>query len=129
MSTGDITGPVSTKSNGDIPISFLLILDIRMSFGLELGVLEYSIDLTSIQFYLPDPTLPNAVLNKIEPDASAGVYVYRYDFNVGLSANHLFNLHEQLTLKAVGFTELQTHFYLMGGYKYRSTGNGPWSRG
>lgn len=115
----DITGPVSTTgANGVYTYNLPLTEDIRLSMGLELGMLQYSVDLTSIQFYNPDPSLPDAVLTKIEPDASTGIYIYNSQFNAGFSANHLFNLHEQLTVKEVGITRLQTTFYLMGGYRY-----------
>ena len=115
----DVTGPVSiTGANGAYTYNMPLTPDIRASFGLELGILDYSLDLSSIEFFIPDPTLGNQALTKIEPDASAGVYVYNSQFNAGLSANHLFNLHEDLTLKQIGVTELQTHFYMMGGYRY-----------
>jgi len=116
----DITGPVSTTgANGVYTYNLPLTEDIRLSMGLELGILQYAIDFTSIDFnVLNDPGIPQTVQAKIEPDATAGVYVYNSQFNAGFSANHLFNLHEELTLKEIGVTRLQTHFYLMGGYRY-----------
>ncbi len=118
----DATGPTSTfKMNGAFATNFAINLDIRVSFGLDLGLIQYRADGTQFEFYdsYEDPYAPNTVMSSFQPDAGAGVYVYHYDWYVGLSAQQLFNNNIKFVKgENSKRNRLKTHFYGYGGYRF-----------
>lgn len=121
----DITGPISrTGMNGVYAYNFPVTSEMRLSLGLSLGFMQYKIDGSKVTFSSQmnygeaDPSLPENMVSKMQPDASFGLYLYAYNFNVGFSAQQLFNLKSKFVPDDLGFSRLKSHFYLMGGYKY-----------
>ena len=121
----DITGPISrTGVNGVYAYNFPINSEIRLSLGLTLGLMQYKIDGSKINFSpyteIPsyDPSLSTNVVSKMRPDGSFGAYLWAQSFNVGLSAQQLFNLNTKFNAGVDGFSNLKTHFYLIGGYRY-----------
>ena len=118
----DKTGPTSTfKMNGAFATNFAINFDIRVSFGLNLGLIQYRADGTQFEFFdqYEDPYAPNTVMSSFQPDAGAGVYVYHYDWYVGLSAQQLFNNNIKFVKgENSKRNRLKTHFYGYGGYRY-----------
>jgi len=120
----DKAGPVSVlKLNGAFAYNFAIDYDIRISLGLNLGLIQYRVDGT--QFEVFDPTnppeyAPPTVMANFRPDAGTGVYVYHYDWYVGLSAQQLFN--NNLKLSPINAEEksnrLKTHFFGFAGYRF-----------
>jgi len=122
----DNTGPISTiKASGTYAHNIFITSDVRASFGLNLGFIQFRADGTL--FELPDPNVIDAsvqhsVMSNFKPDAGAGVYVYHFDWFFGLSAQQLFG--SNLTLsdnpeKATNqANNLKTHFYGYGGYRF-----------
>jgi len=118
----DKTGPISMlKMNGAFATNFAINFDIRVSFGLNLGFIQYRVDGTVFEPLDPgDPLAPPTVMAKFLPDAGGGVYVYHTDWYVGLSAQQLFNNNLKLAPEGVNTprNKLRTHFYGYAGYRF-----------
>ncbi|MBN4072213.1 type IX secretion system membrane protein PorP/SprF [Flavobacteriales bacterium AH-315-E23] len=122
----DVTGPTSRVGaygsyayhidlNGD---------DMKLSFGLFGGIMQYNIDGSKIS--LADQTDP---LNKIGiesiliPDAGFGTYWYGKQHYLGISVPQL--LQNKLKLSDTGneIGRLTSHVFVMGGYKFEVGGD------
>lgn len=116
----DITGPTSHMgANGLYAYNISIQKDIRVSFGLNLGLMQYKVDGTDITLHDKyDPVLSTTtVYSTIVPDASAGVYVYNNEFYGGFSALHLLDVFSKnATQNVTGIDVLSTTYYLMGGW-------------
>jgi len=119
----DKTGPVSAfKMNGAFATNFSINFDIRVSFGLNLGLIQYRVDGTQFENLYDEDDIfaPPTVMANFRPDGGAGVYVYHNDWYIGLSAQQLFNNN----LKLADVSEdskrnrLRTHFYAYAGYQF-----------
>ena len=120
----DKAGPVSVLNmNGAFATNFAIDFDIRVSLGLNLGLIQYRVDGSQFEYFdpsdLPDYAPPTVMAN-FRPDAGTGVYVYHYDWYAGLSAQQLFN--NNLKLSPINSEEksnrLKTHFYGFAGYRF-----------
>jgi len=114
----DITGPTSrTGISGVYGYNIAVQKDIRVSFGLNLGVMQYKVDGTNIKTYDNDPYLLPTIYSYIIPDASAGVYVWNSEFYGGFSALHLLDIFSKNAKQNIqGVDILNTTYYLMGGW-------------
>ena len=120
----DKTGPTSSlKMNGAFAYNFAMNFDIRVSLGLNLGMLQYRADGLLLEFVDDqfDPVVQNKVMSSLQPDAGAGVYLYQHDWYVGVSAQQLFNNNIKLTSYAEKSkrNRLRTHLYGYAGYKFQ----------
>lgn len=93
--TGDKLGPQSAVS-GFLNYSYRLQLDPydtkRLSFGLGVGVTNYSLDGSVLNAVNPsDPTVPTSQFSNFVPDARIGVYYNTSKFYAGLSLTDLFS--------------------------------------
>lgn len=122
----DNTGPVTnTTVNGVYGYNISVQKDLRVSFGLNLGLTQRKVDGTKIQTYSeseegrPDPFLSSSTIyTSILPDVSTGVYVWNSDYFGGFSALHILNVFSKDPLQNVkGINVLSTTFYLMGGMR------------
>ena len=121
----DVTGPTSLfKMNGAFATNFAINFDIRVSLALNLGLIQYRADGTQFEFEdgLDDLRYPKTVMSNFKPDAGTGLYVYHYDWYVGLSAQQLFNNNIKLVKGGEDSkrNRLKTHFYGIAGYKFYS---------
>ncbi len=116
----DVTGPTSrTGFYGSYAYNLALNNSIRLSMGLSMGVQQYKIDGSKIALNEKyDPSLQSTVYAQFVPDASAGVYLYSTNFQVGFSAVQLINNKLKIYDTSSGLNKLKSHFYLTGGYKY-----------
>jgi len=119
----DKTGPINMlKMNGAFTTNFAINFDIRVSLGLNAGMIQYRVDGTQFEFYdnYDDLYAPHTVMSSFQPDAGAGVFVYHYDWYFGLSAQQLFNNNLKLTSSRENSkrNRLKTHFYGYAGYKF-----------
>lgn len=123
----DITGPTSrTGVSGVYGYNMALQKDIRISFGLNVGIMQYKVDGSKIKTYSEltsgdkDLVLNGTVISSLVPDVSAGVYVWNGNFYGGFSGLHLLNIFSKDAKKNIaGIDILDTHFYLIGGYLYK----------
>jgi len=130
----DKTGAISmTKANATFATNFPITTQIRTSFGINFGFLQMKLD--GSQFgdqMVPggpidprDDKLQPTAMPSFNPDAGVGVFVYHYDWYVGLSAQQLFNNNVKFTKEGEDnkLNRIKTHFYGYGGYKQPLAGN------
>lgn len=112
----DITGPTSTTGlMGSYGYNISITPDIRISGGLSLGLMQYKLDMTKIEFYEEDEIPTGDVQAAFTPDAKVGVYLYSTNYHFGISADQLLNNKFRID-KQMGFSRLKSHFYIIGGY-------------
>ena len=116
----DITGP-TRRSGLELSYAYNLkiVNDIRLSFGVSGGFLQYKIDATKITFKDESDIIKNNMYVDYMPDASAGIYLYADKYYFGVSSSQLLNNKivfydvESNTLR-----RLANHIFVYGGYKY-----------
>jgi type IX secretion system PorP/SprF family membrane protein len=118
----DKTGPESKMFLGGSYAYNIAINDaIRISGGLTIGVIQYSLDgtLMYIDEDIIDPAISNAIENKIIPDASVGFYVYSSQFYAGIAVHQLFGnkYYDHPDIEgSTGDSRLVQNFNVSGGY-------------
>ncbi|MFO7869036.1 MAG: type IX secretion system membrane protein PorP/SprF [Bacteroidales bacterium] len=96
-----------------------------LSFGVNVGLINYSINTSSFVTINNEPHLDPDQYSFIKPDATLGVYIKSRDYYAGITADQLFNnklsvLEVDDTIRVDGaLNRLTTHVSLMGGYHYR----------
>jgi len=114
----DVAGPVSMGSLlGSYAYHYSINEDMKISMGLNVGIMQYRIDFSKIDMEYDDPTM-NSKENYYLPDANLGFYLYSSTFHVGLVVSHLLNDRIKIGDNPTGDSRLKSHFYLTGGYKY-----------
>lgn len=115
----DVAGPVSMGTiHGSYAYHYNINENMKISAGLNLGIMQYKIDYTKIDMPTEgDPTM-NAKENYYLPDANVGFYFWSSTYNVGLVFTHVMNNKIKIGDDPSGESRLKTHFYLTGGYKY-----------
>ena len=140
--TMDKTGPVSMfKLNGGYAYNIFITSEVRASLGLNLGVIQYTVNTSSLKFpsqYDPNHHSGNGGGNSLFtlapvftenisrtlPDAGAGVYIYHFDWYLGLSAQQLFpNNLKLLDSNSKDNNNIKAHFYGYGGYRFTMINN------
>ena len=131
--TVDQTGPISMlKGNGGFATNFFITSDIRTSLGLNLGFIQYKADGSQFDFpgapslnggsppAVADPAAPSVPMSSIMPDAGAGIYVYHFDWYVGISAQQLFNNNVKFSAETNDnkLNKIMPHFFLYAGHKF-----------
>lgn len=119
----DKTGPTSMlKMNGAFATNFAIDFDIRVSLGLNLGLIQYRLDGTQLEFIddVPDLRAQKTVMSNFCPDAGTGIYVYHHDWYVGVSAQQMFSNNVKLTSTGDDNkrNQLKTHFFGFAGYRF-----------
>jgi len=120
----DNTGAMgSLKLSGSFATNFAIDSDIRVSLGMSLGLLQYKADGTKLDLgdEVEDPKAPHTVMKSIQVDAGAGMFVYHYDWYVGLSAQQLFNNNIKFSGTSGEDSKrnrLKTHIYGFAGYRF-----------
>lgn len=114
----DNLGAQSQKSGyGSYSYKLKITKQLRLSFGLAMGVSYYSIngqELTSND--LNDPAIPNSVINKTRFDSKAGLFLYNNRFYAGFSVSELSsNIRKSAELLVAGQVK---HYYLTSGYVF-----------
>lgn len=97
--------------------------DRRLSFGLGMGLNQYSIDGNRLSpTDQGDPNLPEGRVSTLKPNANVGVYYYTPSFYVGFSAMDIFpsNIYDNAFAGKNNYDFLVTkkvpHYYLTAGY-------------
>lgn len=117
----DIVGP-TRRTGFNLAYAYHLQLnpDLKLSFGLSAGLLQFTIDGSKITLRDEgDAIITNGVQSVLVPDAGFGTYLYHKKFYFGFSAPQLLNS------KVKFFDEgenpngkLPAHFFVTGGYKF-----------
>lgn len=63
----------------------------KLSLGLNIGLIRYSIDMTKVQFLDEEMNLNESLYRSIRPDASFGAYYDMRHYFIGASVDQLFN--------------------------------------
>ena len=117
--TYDVTGPVSMGSfYGSYAYYYTIDESKKISMGLNLGMMQYRVDMSKIELAESDPIYANGTRNIITPDASLGVYFWEGAYSVGIIATHLLNNKLNFGDNPTGLSKLKSHFYLTAGYKH-----------
>ncbi len=117
----DVTGPTSrTGVMLSYAYNFKLNDDIKVSFGLSAGLLQFKIDGSKITLHDDgDPSLGYGFFIDYIPDANLGGYLYSDKYYFGISARQLLGNKVKFNeLTTQGLNKLKNHFYMHGGYKY-----------
>ncbi|KKT72080.1 MAG: hypothetical protein A2281_11190 [Bacteroidetes bacterium RIFOXYA12_FULL_38_20] len=123
----DVTGPTSrTGVQGAYAKNIRIKNDMRLSFGLSAGLLQFKIDGSKITWHDEGDLVGEAMYVDYIPDANFGMYLYTKSYWAGFSANQLlfskvklYNNVSDESLTNGGINRIMHHFYLMGGYKYK----------
>lgn len=95
--------------------------EVRMSMALSVGVLQFLVDGSKIHFHDgSDPVIDDQLRGDLVPDATFGIMAYHENWWAGAAApqlmkNKIYFYDEQ----EEALSELATHYYVMGGYRWR----------
>lgn len=122
----DVTGPTRrTGAKISYAYNFKINNDIKLSFGLAGGVMQFSVDGSDMQLADEnDVALGNTLTTAYTPDAAFGAYLYHDNWYVSLSIPQIIGTE----LKFVdghtnSLNKLQNHYYFNAGYKFQVGSN------
>jgi len=119
----DIVGP-TRRTGFYLSYAYHLKLNdnIKMSLGLNAGILQFMVDASKITLRDPaDNVISNGVQSVLMPDFGAGLYVYSKDkkWYVGASVPQIFqNKIKFFDTNTATLSKLATHYYATAGYKF-----------
>ncbi|HOS85266.1 MAG TPA: type IX secretion system membrane protein PorP/SprF [Bacteroidales bacterium] len=106
--------------------SYILPIDNRTDFslGLNVGLVEYKIDISRITFIEPEYGIDESLYKYLRPDATFGAYVVSRDYYAGLSVDQLFNnkievINDTLAVDNSTINRITSHATLIGGMKMK----------
>jgi len=115
----DVSGPVSVGSvHGSYAYHYVINENMKISAGLNIGILQYRVDLSKVTMPTEGDPVMNAKENYYLPDANLGFYFYSPTYYAGLVVTNLINNKIKIGEDPTGESRLKTHFFLTGGYKY-----------
>lgn len=116
----DVAGAFSIGTiHGSYAYYYPINEELKVSMGLNLGIMQYKIDLSEVDVQDPSDPLINSSQNTFYlPDASVGVYLYSSFYHFGFVATQLINNKIKLGENPTGLSKLKSHFYVTAGYKY-----------
>jgi len=94
--------------------------DMNLSMGLNLGLIQYKVDLNKIDFLEEETTMTQNKYTYMKPDATFGVHFYTSRYYAGFAIDQLFNSKVELDRNSdiTSYNRLTSHFTLVGGYKF-----------
>ncbi len=94
----------------------------KLSFGLNIGLIQYSVDMSKIQFLDEETNLNESMYKSIRPDATFGVYYDLRHYFFGVSVDQLFNNHIEIYDDTLAIdntlNRFKSHLNIMVGCKY-----------
>lgn len=120
----DVTGPTRRIGfSGAYSYHMKLNDQVKVSLGMSAGVLQYALDGSKLNLYdNDDQALSNAYQSDIIADFGFGAYLYSDKYYFGAAA-------PQIAPNRIKFfdysinSQLATHFFLIGGYKFDLSGD------
>lgn len=118
----DVTGPLSNFS-AYATYAYHIGLSPRtnLSAGFGAGITRYSLNTSKLYFNTPvDPAVySSGIINKLRPDAIAGIYLYSADFFVGISAQQIIPQRIEFADNQVKTddSKLVPHLFATAGYR------------
>ncbi len=93
---------------------------LKLGMGLSMGMLQFMIDGSKIEFHDPDePLMDDQVRGSLMPDATFGLYLYHEKWWLGAAAPQL--LHNRVKFfeqRDPTLSNLETHYFALGGYRF-----------
>ena len=97
----------------------------KLSFGLNVGVVKYDIDMTKIHFLDEETILTESMYTSIRPDATCGLYYNTRHYFVGASVDQLFNnkidIYDDTLAIDNTLNRFKSHLSVMGGARFDVT--------
>jgi type IX secretion system PorP/SprF family membrane protein len=92
----------------------------QLSFGLSGSTFQFRVNDEELTFYDQREPLLTGDLRKAVyvPDASFGIYLSHYSYNVGFSVAQLFQSYIKLGNQSLKDYRMLRHYYLMGAYRF-----------
>jgi len=120
MVYSDIVGPTRrTGFMGSYSYQLQLNDEMRLGFGLGIGVDQYIIDGTQVQLDQDeDPALMNYLGSAYEFNSKFGIYFYGDNYYAGLSIPQLVPDRINIFESSTNTAKLQNHYILNGGYTF-----------
>jgi len=119
----DNQGPTG-KTGGYLSYAYYIKIykDIKLSFGLSMGLTQFKIDETKITFENTEPGLLQNKYTYLTPDATSGLYLYNSKSFIGFSADQLFQNKLAISYNNVApridsINRLKSHFTVVTGTK------------
>ncbi len=124
----DQAGPLRVTSATAIFVySIHIAKETKLAFGLGGTLSNVGINFGDINVDMPnDPAFPTSNMTSMVPDANFGMYLYKQNFFVGLSATHLIQSEWKLqneSITAVPTAMFYRQYYLTGGYVAKLSDN------
>ncbi len=120
----DNVGPTRrTGFNASYAYHLKLNDKLKLSFGINAGILQFMIDGSKITLRdANDAIITGGVQKELVPDAGFGTYLYHEKYYVGFAAPQLLNTKVQFFDEGQNPNgTLPSHFFLTGGYKIKAT--------
>lgn len=96
-----------------------LTSDVRLSMSVSLGMLQFLVDGSKIQFHDgSDPVIDDQLRGDLVPDATFGIMAYHRSWWAGFAAPQLVKSKIYFYDQENSLSELSTHYYAMGGYRW-----------
>jgi type IX secretion system PorP/SprF family membrane protein len=97
----------------------------QLSWGLAFTGYHYKIDEDELNFEDPNEPWLNSDMRRgmFVPDATFGVYLLNARYNIGFSADQLFEASAKIGSYAYNNFRMLRHYYLFGSYSYQSSFN------
>jgi len=99
----------------------------KLSMGLNVGVIKYSIDMTKIKFLEEEQNLNESMYRSIRPDATFGLYYDARHYFVGASLDQLFNNQIDISADTIAtdntLNRFKSHLNIMAGCNYNLAKN------
>jgi type IX secretion system PorP/SprF family membrane protein len=120
MVYSDIAGPTRrTGFQGSYAYHIQLNDEMRLGFGLGLGIDQYVIDGTQVKLdNTDDPALQNYRGSSYEFNSKFGIYFYADKYYAGFSIPQLIPDQINIFESATNMARLEEHYILNGGYKF-----------
>jgi type IX secretion system PorP/SprF family membrane protein len=124
----DQAGPLRVTSATAIFVySIHVAKDTKLAFGLAGSLNNVGINFSEINVDMPnDPAFPTNNMSSMIPDANFGMYLYKQNFYVGLSATHLIQSDWKLqntAVTAVPTAMFYRQYYFTAGYVAKLSDN------
>jgi len=104
--------------------AYKIPLDTRteVSFGINLGLVDYTIDVSNLKTIQDEPLLNSNEYSFMRPDATFGASIKSKRYHAGVTIDQLFNNKIELITSTEGNSTLnrvKSHFNIMGGYIHK----------
>jgi type IX secretion system PorP/SprF family membrane protein len=115
----DFVGPTThTGIYGSYAYNFKIVNNLRLSFGLHAGILQFRIDGTKVILQKPDDPLALKNFMTYVPDATFGMLLFSKKFTFGFSASQLIGSKlDVYSEKTKAIARLNNHFFVTSSYK------------